>query len=170
MESLMAQVRDSDFGIFIFSADDTLMTRGELFLAPRDNVVYELGLFSGAIGRQRCFFAIPDNPKIHLPSDLLGITPGYYETGRTDKNWNAATGPFCSEVRKAIGRDGLSSSVDERLRDLAVKYECCDSRDSSYRTRSSRRRCFLDGRRVYRRSRRSRPDCFRMAVLGSGWP
>jgi Predicted nucleotide-binding protein containing TIR-like domain len=131
MESLMAQVRDSDFGIFVFWADDTLMNRGELFLAPRDNVVYELGLFSGAIGPQRCFFAIPDNPTIHLPSDLLGITPGTYEASRTDQNWNAATGPFCSNVRKSISRNGLrSSSIDERLRDLAVQYECCDWIDS----------------------------------------
>jgi len=126
-ESLMAQVRDSDFGIFVFSADDKLMSRGELLLAPRDNVIYELGMFSGAIGTRRCFFAIPDKPRIHIPSDLLGITSGDYETGRTDDNWSASTAPFCSDVRKGILREGLrSSSIDDRLRELAVQYECCD--------------------------------------------
>lgn len=55
LQNLMRQVRTSEFGIFVFSPDDAVKTRGKLFSVPRDNVVYELGLFSGALGPERCF-------------------------------------------------------------------------------------------------------------------
>lgn len=101
-ESLMAQVKTSEFGIFVFSPDDQLKMRGHLFAAPRDNVVYELGLFSGALRPERCFFVTPRGTPIHLPSDVLGMTAGWYETGRRDLNMRAAVAPFCTEVRKKL--------------------------------------------------------------------
>jgi hypothetical protein len=102
IENLMRQVDTSEFEIFVFSADDAVTMRGKLFSAPRDNVVYELGLFSGALGRERCFFVTPEGTDIHLPTDLLGMTAGWYETGRRDQNFRAAVGPFCSMVRQRI--------------------------------------------------------------------
>jgi predicted nucleotide-binding protein len=74
----MHLVSDSDFGIFVFSPDDTAEMRGKLFSIPRDNVVYELGLFSGALGTNRCFFVTPLGNDLHILSDLLGITSGDY--------------------------------------------------------------------------------------------
>jgi predicted nucleotide-binding protein len=50
IENSKRQVATSEFGIFVFSPDDLVTMRGKLFSAPRDNVVYELGLFSGALG------------------------------------------------------------------------------------------------------------------------
>ena len=55
IESLMKEVNTSEFGIFVFSPDDAVRMRGKLFSAPRDNVVYELGLFSGALGGKDAF-------------------------------------------------------------------------------------------------------------------
>jgi hypothetical protein len=112
IESLMRQVDTSDFAVFVFSADDAVIVRGQLFPAPRDNVVYELGLFSGVLGPERCFFVTPGD--IHLPTDLLGITAGWYETGRTDDNWQAAVGPFCTKVRSKIRE--LTLRPDNRWR------------------------------------------------------
>ena len=126
LDDLMRLVGDSDFGIFVFSPDDTVEIRGKLFSAPRDNVVYELGLFSGELGRDRCFFVTPLAGDVHIPSDLLGITPGEYDAGRSDKNWEAAVGPFCTKVRKAIEEKGLRDTVNQGLRDLIIQYECCD--------------------------------------------
>jgi hypothetical protein len=102
IESLMKQVDTSEFGVFVFSPDDAVRMRGRLFSAPRDNVVYELGLFSGALGRERCFFVTPEGTDIHLPTDLLGMTAGWYETGRRDNNLQAAVGPFCTKVRQKL--------------------------------------------------------------------
>jgi hypothetical protein len=102
LQSLLRQAHTSEFGIFVFSPDDLATMRGELLSVPRDNVVFELGLFSGALEPERCFFAIPDNVKIHLPSDLMGITAGKYENGRRDGNTRAAVAVFCSAVLEKI--------------------------------------------------------------------
>jgi predicted nucleotide-binding protein len=72
LSSLMREVRESDFAIFVFGTDDISVIRGELLTVPRDNVVYELGLFSGALEPARCFFLAPSDVEIHLPSDLAG--------------------------------------------------------------------------------------------------
>jgi predicted nucleotide-binding protein len=118
LQNLMFQVADSDFGIFVFSPDDLAEIRGKLFRVARDNVVYELGLFSGALGPERCFFLVPMDVDIHLPSDLLGMQPGSYEVNRSDKSWEAAVAPFCTQIRKQVVRLGLRSNVDQGLLEL----------------------------------------------------
>jgi len=102
IQSLIEQVNRSDFGVFVFSPEDAVKIREKLFSVPRDNVVYELGLFSGALGADRCFFVTPQDTDIHLPSDLLGMTAGGYETKRQYQNLQAAVGPFCAKVRAKI--------------------------------------------------------------------
>ena len=84
LESLLAILDRSDFGIFVFSADDLVTIRGQENTAVRDNVLFELGLFVGRLKRERCFILIPDNASdLRFPTDLLGMTPGIYETGRS---------------------------------------------------------------------------------------
>src|SRR5207302_1778107 len=44
-----------------------------------------------------------------------------------DENDRAAVSPFCAEVRRKIQELGyFHGTAYERLRDLAVQYECCD--------------------------------------------
>lgn len=74
MESLEAKLVTSDFAVAIFSGDDKVNSRGEEKLAPRDNTVFELGLFAGAIGRERSFFAVEKGVDLKIPSDLAGVT------------------------------------------------------------------------------------------------
>lgn len=74
MESLESKLDSADFTVAIFSADDKIESRGVEKVAPRDNTVFELGLFAGAIGRERSFFAIQIGANIKVPSDLAGIT------------------------------------------------------------------------------------------------
>ena len=74
MESLEAKLSSADFCVAIFSADDRVESRGRESVAPRDNTVFELGLFAGAIGRQRSFFAVQKGRDIKIPTDLAGIT------------------------------------------------------------------------------------------------
>jgi hypothetical protein len=69
----------------------------------RDNVVFEMGMFVGRLGRLRCFIVIPRGGEdVHFPTDLLGLTPVLYEPNRTDANLTAALGPPCHQIRKAI--------------------------------------------------------------------
>jgi CRP/FNR family transcriptional regulator, cyclic AMP receptor protein len=48
LESLEAQVDNSDFAIAIAHADDATASRGSTWPSPRDNVIFELGLFMAA--------------------------------------------------------------------------------------------------------------------------
>ena len=68
-----------------------------------------------------------DSIRVHIPSDLLGITSGTYEANRDDRDWNSPVGPFSNEVRTQIRKLGLApEAVHQTLRELAVKFECCD--------------------------------------------
>jgi tetratricopeptide (TPR) repeat protein len=102
IESLTRALSNTDFGIFVFSPDDTLRMRGAEAKSVRDNVLFELGLFIGKLGRERVFFLMPSDSPPHIPSDLLGITPAKYETNRADGSFQAATGPACHQMRQLI--------------------------------------------------------------------
>jgi len=120
----MRNLRDSDFGIFVFGPDDVANIRGDFLNAPRDNVVYEAGLFSGYLGPERCFIAVPQTVPVRIPTDLLGMTHGYYEDNRSDGNEEAAVNSFCFKVEKQIPMQGFfEGDSTDRLRELTVKFE-----------------------------------------------
>lgn len=106
IESLSKALAHTDFGIFVFSPDDVLRMRGDESTSVRDNVLFEFGLFIGKLGRERVFFLVPSTSPPQIPSDLLGITPAKYETGRTDGSMQAATGAACHQMRQQIKRLG----------------------------------------------------------------
>jgi hypothetical protein len=111
LESLSEALVKSDFGIFVFAADDVLKMRGGEYGAVRDNVLFELGMFIGSLGRERAFFLLPDNqPNFRLPSDLLGLTPLTYESERQDENWTAAVGPAAHQLRQVMKRLGKKAN------------------------------------------------------------
>jgi hypothetical protein len=61
----------ADASVFIFSEDDHLTQRGDAVWAPRDNVVFEYGMFLAGQKRGSAAFAKLGNPAI--PSDLGGV-------------------------------------------------------------------------------------------------
>ncbi len=67
LESLEAQVDESDFAIAIAHGDDMTQTRGNEWPAPRDNVIFELGLFMGRLGRARAILFRAKGPKGKTP-------------------------------------------------------------------------------------------------------
>jgi hypothetical protein len=72
-------------------------------LAVRDNVIFELGLFMGRLGKQRCFFVVPrGKQRLRLPTDLLGVTPADYNDGTA--NLRAALGPATTKIISQIAR------------------------------------------------------------------
>ncbi len=72
IEALEEQLTLNDCAVLIAGASDRVTSRGRDALAPRDNVLFELGLFMGALGRHRCFLPMPSEENIKLPSDLFG--------------------------------------------------------------------------------------------------
>jgi hypothetical protein len=105
LADLVRVLRDSDFGVFVFSPDDISIMRDGVNQVVRDNVLFELGLFIGRLGPERCYFLIPDHATdLRLPSDLAGVTPGRYEGSRSDSNWMAALNPACMQIKMQMAR------------------------------------------------------------------
>jgi hypothetical protein len=100
---LVKATRAFQFAIFVFSFDDVLTVRHAERQVVRDNVVFEFGLFVGALGLARCFFITPRaSEPLHLPTDLLGLEPLTYAGDRADRNIVAALGPAANRVRRAM--------------------------------------------------------------------
>jgi hypothetical protein len=72
LENLMERLNLYEYGIMIATGDDKTKSRGVSKMAPRDNVLFELGLFMGRLGRDRAFCLFEKDSK--LPSDFLGVT------------------------------------------------------------------------------------------------
>lgn len=108
LSALVESLPRFEFAAFVFSPDDTVKLRGTHFPAVRDNVIFELGLFMGALGPGRCFCLVPRNVEPpRLPSDLAGITTLSYNAARSDGNLLAALGPACNDMRNAIKRQAM---------------------------------------------------------------
>lgn len=60
-----------DFGILIGTPDDKVEVRKKEYLQARDNILFELGLFIGRLGTERCSFLVHEDVK--ELSDLSGI-------------------------------------------------------------------------------------------------
>jgi hypothetical protein len=125
IDELQETLDKSDFSVFIFSPDDTVEIRDERLASARDNVIFELGLSIGQLGKRRSFFILPeDNKDIRLPTDLLGIISANYDAERTD-NLQAAVGPACNKIRKAI------TELGKRKRPLVMPNLIADHPESS---------------------------------------
>jgi predicted nucleotide-binding protein len=106
LASLVGALARFDFAILIVTADDATTVRGETRAAPRDNVLFELGLFMGALGPTRTFMVTDRSNPPKLPSDLAGVTPAEYEP-HTSGNLEAALGAPSTKIREAIARLGF---------------------------------------------------------------
>lgn len=105
IESLVSAVKGSDLGVIVFNPDDTITSRDQTTPGPRDNVVFELGLFIGHLGRERTFFVVPRGNDIKIPTDLLGVAPLEYAKG-THETLASRIGPVSNELRKLIKQMG----------------------------------------------------------------
>jgi predicted nucleotide-binding protein len=105
-DSLAQIAGRADFAAFIISPDDMVFSREEEALAPRDNVIFELGLFMGVLDRPRVFLIREHDSDVKIPSDLLGITQVTYVL-KKGGNLTTALGPVCNELRKAIAEQGV---------------------------------------------------------------
>jgi CRP/FNR family cyclic AMP-dependent transcriptional regulator len=106
VDALLNTVNESDFAVFVFSPDDKVVSRDDEYNAPRDNTVFELGLFMGKLERSRTFIVKEQSADVKVPTDLLGITPLTY-VYRGGGHLAAAIAPVCTELRKVINNLGV---------------------------------------------------------------
>ncbi len=113
LERLLELCREVDFAAFVFAQDDWTSHTSALEAAaaesgqasPRDNVVFEAGLFGGTLGMRRTFILHAKGAK--LPTDLLGLTCVRYE-GTTAAETKAVN----QKLRQAIENEGRVSRIE----------------------------------------------------------
>ena len=105
VESLELELAKADFAALVLSPDDTVISRDSEAPAPRDNLVFELGLFMGALGHSRTFLLHPRGSEIKIPTDLSGFTSLTYRTDSDVPN-SVAVASACEEMRAAILASG----------------------------------------------------------------
>jgi len=106
LERLVELTREVDFAAFVFAQDDWT-SHGESpgQASPRDNVVFEAGLFGGVLGMRRTFILHAEGAK--LPSDLLGLTCVRY-SGTTPNDLKTIN----QKLRGAIENEGRLARVE----------------------------------------------------------
>lgn len=77
LDALVKASRKYDYGILVATKDDLLKTRGSDHFVPRDNVMFEMGMFLGSLGLTRAFLLV--EKQIKLPTDYNGITVPYFD-------------------------------------------------------------------------------------------
>jgi hypothetical protein len=112
LERLLELTREVDFAAFLFARDDWTTNTPPASepsasgqASPRDNVVFEAGLFGGALGMRRTFILHARGSK--LPSDLLGLTCVRYEATTA-----AEMKVMCQKLRKAIESEGPAARIE----------------------------------------------------------
>ena len=101
IESLERELTEADFAALVLTSDDKVISRNVTSAAPRDNIIFELGLFMGALGRSRTFLVQPRGADLKIPTDLMGIIPLVYESG-TESDLSSSVASACNGLRTAI--------------------------------------------------------------------
>src|SRR5499426_2773552 len=113
LERLLELTREVDFAAFVFARDDWTATSPPTAdpaasgqASPRDNVVFEAGLFGAALGMRRTFILHASGAK--LPTDLLGLTSVRYDGSSAA----AVMKVVCQKLRSAIENEGRLSRIE----------------------------------------------------------
>ena len=73
LEELTAATAKVDFAVFVLGQDDKTQSRGNQAVpSPRDNVIFEAGLFTAVLGRERTYYIV-DKLGTKIPSDWAGL-------------------------------------------------------------------------------------------------
>jgi len=108
LDRLVELSREVDFAAFVFAQDDWTTTEASRSgqASPRDNVVFEAGLFGGALGIRRTFILHAHGSK--LPSDLLGLTSVRYDPNTTPAEIRAIN----EKLRRVIETESRRGAVE----------------------------------------------------------
>jgi hypothetical protein len=127
IESLEKSLADKEFAVLVVTPDDLREMRGEKGSIPRDNVIFELGLFMGRLGRQRTF-VVCDPRIVELPSDLEGMKTAKYDSRRSDGDLQNAVLPAATLILHAIrqvprlAKAPAAKSADRLIADTDALY------------------------------------------------
>jgi Predicted nucleotide-binding protein containing TIR-like domain len=121
LERLLELTREVDFAAFVFARDDWTANSppvsdpsGSGQASPRDNVVFEAGLFGGVLGMRRTFILHASGSK--LPTDLLGLTCVRYGDATTGAEMRVVN----QKLRNAIENEGRAARIEGQWWQLSL--------------------------------------------------
>jgi hypothetical protein len=113
LQRLLDLTHEVDFAAFVFARDDWTTDTAPASdspepgqASPRDNVVFEAGLFGSALGMRRTFILHASGAK--LPSDLLGLTTVRYDEATTASEVKSIN----QKLREAIESEGRIARIE----------------------------------------------------------
>lgn len=109
LESLINSLNRFDFAALILTPDNLVESRGSTSSSPRDNIIFEMGLFIGRLGRERVFIVSQRNSDLKIPTDLLGIKCIQYKAGAAGGGFDAlltSTRPAFRELESRMKEIG----------------------------------------------------------------
>jgi predicted nucleotide-binding protein with TIR-like domain len=110
LDRLVELTHEVDFAAFVFGLDDWTSNPSDEAAqgqaSPRDNVVFEAGLFGGVLGMRRTFILHAKGAK--LPTDLLGMTAVRYPPALTAADMRTVN----QKLRKAIEDEGRLTRIE----------------------------------------------------------
>jgi hypothetical protein len=127
LESLVELGDTLDFAILVLTPDDLTTKRERTGNSPRDNVLFELGLFTGKLGRERTFMVYCRDEALELPSDLAGVSGATFGK-RSDGDLLAALGAACTRIKsemKTVGRRRAPATAPARVDSVVSLVEYC---------------------------------------------
>jgi hypothetical protein len=117
LDTLVKRGGDFDFAILVLTPDDLTNSRDVSKPSPRDNVVFELGLFMGLLGSLRTFVVHERSTGIKLPSDLAGVTLADFQR-HSSGNLQATLGAASTRIKTAIQELGYRSKTGTSSTDI----------------------------------------------------
>ena len=131
LEELVSSLEKFDFAILVLTPDDMTISRETESDSPRDNVIFELGLFVGGIGRNRTYVVYDRTKKIKIPSDLAGISMATFEL-HSNGNLESSLGACCTRIENEIEKNGVREN--KRFNQLADATKNVDKTNQKFQT------------------------------------
>jgi len=128
LDSLLRASQRYHYGIFVATKDDPTVKKGASVVEPRDNVIFEMGLFLGSMGVSRSFLLVEKG--VGLPSDFDGISVPYFSI-EDEKSAVSAVDIILQRIdrtRKSFNLKPIPSAVlalgyfDNFLKPFATRY------------------------------------------------
>ena len=109
LETLLNSLAKFDYAILILRADDEMTVRNEKKVVSRDNVLFELGLFMGQLGRKKTIVLYDRHSKPKIISDLAGLTFATFDGENPDLS--TALISACDQINQNIKDTFLTKKV-----------------------------------------------------------
>ncbi|MDQ1748574.1 MAG: hypothetical protein QOD07_2837 [Frankiaceae bacterium] len=120
LRSLVDASHKFDFAVLVLTPDDVIERHGHIGQSPTDNVIFEAGLFVGALGPDRTFLVLCRDDAPVMPSDLDGVVSAAYDRPGPNDDLQAVMGPPATRIKNAIQQVLAKSASPSYLRAFAA--------------------------------------------------